>query len=318
MVTASQAGPRKKSVSLRSWFLECRPHYLLLPVVLVMVGTTAAWYEGAFNAPYMVLALIGLVLCHMSVNILNDYLDFKSGVDLKTVKSPFNGGSGLLPAGVLTPSQALVYGAACLALATPIGIFFVTVTGWQLLPLLVAGALCILFYTSFILKTDFPEWSPGVGLGVLPVLGAYYVQSGHYSLAALIASVPSGLLVLNLLLLNEFPDREADLIGHKKTLPITLGKKKAAIVYSAFTALVYLWVIGAVTAGFMPHFTLLALATLPLAYRAIRGSFGYDDRGKILPAMADNVLVVLITQAMIGLGYILAHLTQSSIQAPGF
>jgi 1,4-dihydroxy-2-naphthoate octaprenyltransferase len=306
LVTASSLGQAKKSVSLKTWFLECRPHYLLLPVVLVMVGTTAAWYEGYFNVIYMLLAMVGLVLCHMSVNILNDYYDFKSGVDLKTIKSPFNGGSGLLPAGLLTPSQVFRYGLACFLIAVPIGAFLVVMTGWQLLPLLLFGAVCIIFYTSVILKIDFPEWSPGIGLGLLPALGAYYVQSGHYSLHGLIASVPSGFLVLNLLLLNEFPDAEADTIAHKRTLPIRLGQKKAAIVYSSFTGLVYLWVIGAVIAGIMPVFTLLALLTFPLAVKAIRGSFGSKDLSKIFPAMGNNVLVVLITQALIGVGYILS------------
>jgi 1,4-dihydroxy-2-naphthoate polyprenyltransferase len=317
LVTTSPARQERDSVSLKHWFLECRPHYLFLPLVLVMVGTTAAWYEGYFSLTYMLLALIGLVLCHMSVNILNDYYDFKSGVDLQTFKTPFNGGSGLLPAGIITPAQAGRYGLACFLLATPIGIFFTLATGWQLLPLLIVGAVCIIFYTSLILKTDFPEWSPGVGLGILPALGAYYVQAGHYSWPALIASVPSGFLVLNLLLLNEFPDAEADTIAHKRTLPITLGKNKAAVVYSSFTILVYMWVIGAVVAGVMPPFTLLALATLPLAYRAIRGSFGHADLRKMVPAMGDNVLVVLLTQAMIGVGFILAHVYELPLQAPG-
>jgi 1,4-dihydroxy-2-naphthoate polyprenyltransferase len=312
LTSVSTAQKTKKPFSLKIWILEARPHYLLLPVVLVLVGTTAAWYEGTLNTGYAVLALVGLVLCHMSVNILNDYFDFKSGVDLKTIKSPFNGGSGILPAGLLQPKQVLRYGLACFILAVPIGIFFMVVQGWQLLPLVLVGGICILFYTSFILKTDFPEWSPGVGLGILPVLGAYYVQTGSYSLPAFIASVPSGFLVLNLLLLNEFPDAEPDLIARKRTLPIRIGKRNAAIVYSSFTIMTYVWIIGAVIAGQlgssagMPIYALLALLTTPLAYKAIRGSFGYGQMNKIMPAMANNVLVVLATQALLGIGYILA------------
>jgi 1,4-dihydroxy-2-naphthoate polyprenyltransferase len=306
LITASGAAVHKKGVSLKSWVLECRPQYLLLPVVLVLVGTAAAWHEGYFSLTYAVLALLGLILCHMSVNILNDYSDFRSGVDLKTPRTPFNGGSGLLPAGVLTASQALRYGLVCFALAIPIGIFFVSAAGWQILPLLVVGAICILFYTSVILKIDFPEWSPGVGLGILPALGAYYVQTGFYAWSGLVAAVPSGFLVLNLLLLNEFPDAEADVIGHKRTLPIRLGKRNAAIVYTGFAAAVYLWIIGAVAVGAMPLFALLALLTLPLAYKAVKGSFGYRDPRRMTPAQASNVLVVLATQALLGIGYILA------------
>jgi 1,4-dihydroxy-2-naphthoate polyprenyltransferase len=308
MVIASQVQKAKNHVRIKTWFLESRPHYLLQPVALVMVGTAVAWNEGFFNPGYMALALVGLILCHMSVNILNDYYDFKSGVDLKTTKSPFNGGSGLLPAGIMTSPQVWRYGMACFLLSLPIGIFFCIATGWELFPLLLTGAICILFYTPVILRVHFPEWSPGVGLGILPVMGAYFIQTGYYSITALVASVPSGLLVLNLLLLNEFPDAEADIIAHKKTLPITIGKKKAAVVYSALCILVYLWIIAAVITGMMPSFTLIALLTLPLAFKAIKGSFGYEEPGRILPAMGSNVLVLLGTQALIGVGYILATL----------
>ena len=210
MVVASTVKKEKPSFSLKTWIQEARPQYLVLPVVLVLLGTSVAWFNGSFNLGYAILALVGLLLCHISVNVLNDYFDYRSGVDLKTMKTPFSGGSGILPAKRLTPRQVWWYGTICFLLAVPIGIFFIAVQGWQLLPLLLIGAICILFYTPVILKVNFPEWSPGLGLGILPVLGAYFVQTGSYSWSAFIASVPSGFLVLNLLLLNEFPDAEAD------------------------------------------------------------------------------------------------------------
>ena len=307
MTTATAARKRKPGIDLKVWFLETRPHYLLLPVVLILVGTAAAWYyTGVFHAGYALLALAGLILCHASVNILNDYVDFKTGVDLKVIRTPFNGGSGILPAGLLTPGQVLKYGLVTLALAVPIGIFFSVVQGWQLIPLLLFAAFCVLLYTPLILKTHFPEWSPGVGLGILPVLGAYFIQAGHYSVPALIASIPSGFLVTNLLLLNEFPDAEADKIASKKTLPITIGKRNAAIIYSIINILVYLWITGAVVAGVMPVITLLALLTLPFALKAIRGSFAYEDRGKLMAGQANNVLNVLVTQVLLGIGFVLS------------
>ncbi|HSW57137.1 MAG TPA: prenyltransferase, partial [Dehalococcoidales bacterium] len=242
---------------------------------------------------------------HVSVNVLNDYFDFKSGVDLKTLKTPFSGGSGILPAGKMTARQVFWYGLIAFLLAVPVGIYFTVVQGWQLLPLLLAGGLCILLYTSIILKNIFPEWSPGLGLGVLPVLGAYFVQTGGYSWTAFVASVPAGFLVLNLLLLNEFPDVEADKTGNKKTLPITAGRRNAAMVYTLFLALTYLWIIGSVIFQAMPVYCLLGLATLPFAYRAVQGAFKSEDLTKILPAMGQNVLVVLVTQLLLGIGYIL-------------
>lgn len=306
MAIASEAHKRRHSIDLKAWVLEPRPQYLLLPVSLIVLGTAVASYDGSLNIVYAVLALIGLLLCHMSVNVLNDYFDFMSGVDLKTIKTPFSGGSGILPAKKLTPKQVLWYGAICLVLAVPIGIFFVITQGWQLFPLLLVAGLSIVLYTPVILKWHFPEWSPGLGLGILPVLGAYFAQTGHYTLSAFYASVPPGFLVLNLLLLNEFPDVEADAVANKKTLPITAGRKKAALAYSAFLVLTFLWIIGAVLAGQMPRMALLALVTLPFAYKAIRGSFDYKEISKMLPAQTNNVIAVLGIPLLMGIGYILA------------
>jgi 1,4-dihydroxy-2-naphthoate octaprenyltransferase len=293
-------------------FLETRPQFLLLSVVLVFLGTCIAWHDGAFNLGYALLACVGLTLTHASVNILNDYFDYKSGVDLAVARTPFSGGSGLLPAGVLRPKQVLGEGVICLLLAIPIGVFFVLTRGWLLVPLLILGALCIVLYTPVILKGYWPEWSPGLGLGLLPVMGAYFVQTGRYSWPLVIASVPSFILVHNLLFLNEFPDIEADKKADRRTTPIVIGPAKASLFYIGMTLLVYLWIIGAVAAGVMPVYCLAALLTFPWAIGAIRGSRQYQDRNKLVPALASNVMVVLLTQFLMGVGYILAGLIGSA------
>jgi 1,4-dihydroxy-2-naphthoate octaprenyltransferase len=112
--------------------------------------------------------------------------------------------------------------------------------------------------------------------------------------------------VHNLLLLNEFPDVEADTTAKRRTLPIAIGKEKASIVYSVLTGIVYLWIIGGVVAGQMPILSLLGLLTLPLAIKAIRGARKHQDMTTLVPAMTNNVLVVLLTQLLMGIGYILA------------
>ena len=293
-------------MNLKVWFLETRPQFLILSLVLVFLGTSIAMYDGYAHAGYAVLAAIGLLLCHASCNVLNDYFDYTSGVDLKTNQTPFSGGSGILPAAMLTPRQVKWLGIIALVLAVPIGIYFVIVRGWLLLPLLIVGALCVVLYTPLITRWGWPEWAPGVGLGALPVIGAYFVQIPEYTVPVIIASIPSGILVHNLLLINEFPDVEADKTVGRKTLPITMGKRGAAIVYSSLTILVYLWIIGWVIAGVMPVYTLIALLTIPFAVKAIRGCFKYDDMSVLGPALGSNVMVVLITQLLLGIGYILA------------
>ena len=211
-----------------------------------------------------------------------------------------------MPQGLVTPRQAFWLGLGSLLAIVPIGVYFTLTKGWQLAPLLLVAAALVVLYTPLILKMGWPEWAPGLGLGVLPVMGAYFVQTGVFTTHALVASIPSGILVHNLLLLNEFPDVEADIGVKRRTLPIALGKQGASIVYSALTVLVYLWIIGSVLLRRMPVFALIALLTLPFAVKAIKGAINDKDSDMLVPAMAANVLVVLVTQLLLGVGYILA------------
>ena len=294
---------------MKKWLMVIRAPFLPLSLVLAFLGTCIAWYYGAFHLGHALLAGFGLLLAHISIDVLNEYFDYRSGVDLRTQRTPFSGGSGALPMGLITPKQALWLGVGTLIVIVPIGIYFTLNKGWALMPLLVVAAVLIVFYTSFILKMGWPEWAPGLGMGSLPVLGMFFIQTGDYA-PAIIAAIPSGILVHNLLLLNEFPDVEADASANRRTLPIVAGKRKAGLFYSAMTVLVYLWIIGGVIACQMPAFSLLGLLTLPLAVKAIRGSMKYDDASKFIPAMASNVQVVLFTQLLMGIGYILARVVE--------
>jgi 1,4-dihydroxy-2-naphthoate octaprenyltransferase len=294
-------------MKLKVWFAETRPQFLLLSVVLAFLGTSIAWYDGYFHLGHALLAFLGLLLCHIGVNVLNDYFDYRSGIDLKTKRTPFSGGSGILPAAQMKPRQVFWLGAGSLILAIPIGVYFVLVAGWALLPLLLVAAFCTVLYTPLLTRMGWPEWAPGVGLGFLPVVGMYFIQTGFYTATAYIAAVPSGILVHNLLLLNEFPDIAADREAGRRTLPITVGKQGAWLIYSTLIIIVYIWIVGWVIVGAMPVFTLIALLTLPFALKAIWGGRSYNDMSQLVPAMANNIMVVLLTQFLLGVGYILAR-----------
>ena len=286
-----------------------RVPFLILALILGILGAAIAWYESRnfgspFNMWYAIFATVGLLIAHAASNIFNDYFDARSGLDYKTNRTSFSGGSGAVPSGALTIQQSLWLGIFCLVLLVPIAGFFLLKTGWMLFPLLALALLLIVLYTPLILKMSYPEWSPGLGLGILPVMGAYFVQTGNYTLTSFIASMPSYFLVHNLLLLNEFPDAEADVTVNRRTLPIVIGKKRAAYFFSLVTLLVYIWIIWAVTYHYMPVFTLLSLLTLPIAIHVIKGSFQYDVRETFLKIMQENVLLVLLTQALIAAGYI--------------
>lgn len=295
---------------LKTYFLETRPQFLILSLVLIILASSMAWYDGIFNLKYTLLTFLGLLLLHISVNTLNDYFDYKSGIDLKVNRTPFSGGSGLLPSGKISAKQTFWLGMTSFILAVPIGVYFVLNKGFYLLPIFILGVILVLFYTSHLAKLGLgvSEISAGLGLGTLPVLGAYLILNKGFSFPVLFACIPSGILVCNLLYLNEFPDVEADKIGKRKTLPIILGKDRAAILYSALTLLVYVWIILGVILKFMPPFTLIALLTLPFAIKAIGGSLAHKDLSKLVPAQGANVMVVLLTQLLLGIGYVLSRI----------
>lgn len=298
-------------MSLKTYFLETRPHFLILSVVLIFLSASiAAWYDEVFNLGDTLLTLLGLLLLHISVNTLNDYFDYKSGIDFDTNPTPFSGGSGIILSGQLSPAKVFWLGMISFMLAVPIGIYFLFSKGWILLPLFIIGSVFVLFYTSHLAKIGLgiSEISAGLGLGTLPVFGTYVILTSGFSLPALFASIPSGILVCNLLFLNEFPDVDADKKGGRKTLPFLLGKDKAAKVYSVLTLTVYLWIILGVVLRIMPVFTLIALCTLPLAFKAIKGSISHRDMTKLVPALGANVMVILLTQFLMGVGYILARI----------
>ncbi len=296
---------------LKTWFLETRPHFLLLTPVCVLVGIAAAVYQtDAINVLHFVLALVGALLAHVSVNVLNDYFDYRSGVDLKTNRTPFSGGSGILPSGLLKPQQVHLFGVVSLLTVAAIGGYFIHEYGWRILPLGAVGVLVVYFYTTHLTKNP---WlcaiAPGLGFGPLMVLGAYFTQTGEYALEPGVASLVPGFLVSNLLLLNQFPDVEADLIASRRHIPIALGKRTGAEVYVGLLIAAYLSLVSAVAFEALPLTALLGLLTLPLGLKAARGVLKhYDDTGKLIPFMGLNIQVTLLTPLLMGAGIFLGML----------
>jgi len=121
-----------------------------------------------------------------------------------------------------------------------------------------------------------------------------------------IAATPSGILLYTGLLLYEFPDIEADQNGGKKTLPILLGKKGASLLYVGLIIAMYVWIAAWSIMGFMTIFALLGLLTLPLGVKAIRGALHYDDESKLSPALKANLMVIIGTQCLLTVAYVIA------------
>jgi 1,4-dihydroxy-2-naphthoate octaprenyltransferase len=297
----------EKKMKLKIWFQETRPKFLLLSVVLVLVGTAIGKHEGQFEGFRFFLTVVGLLLAHTSVNVLNDYFDYQSGIDTDTTPTAFSGGSGILTQGLLNPRSVYLFGIGCLAAAFPIGIYLTYTSGWQLLPLIFLGGGIIYFYTPYLTKWLIGELIAGLGLGSLPVLGTYFIQTGSYSIEAFVVSLAPGFLTANLLFLNEFPDVEADKKGGRYNLVIALGKRKASRLYAGLTITAYLCILGGVVTKLMPPLSLVALASIPFALRSIRiACKHYDNIPKLTPALQSNVITIIGTDALLALGYFLS------------
>jgi 1,4-dihydroxy-2-naphthoate octaprenyltransferase len=298
---------QKARIKTRIWLIEIRPKFLVGSVALAFLGTSIAWRDGLFSLRYAVLGFIGLILWHISIQVLNDYFDYRSGVDFQTQRTPFSGGSSILPAHLLKPISVLRFALLSFALAVPVWTYLVIVKGPMLLPLVGIGAVCVLLYTPVLTRWRLGEISSGLGLGILPILMFYFIQTGGYTTEVVVASIPCGILLFNVHLLNEFPDVEADNIGHRKTLPIVLGRAKASWVYLAGTVAVYVWVVVWVAVGVMPMAALLSLVTIPLAFWAIRGALSYKDKTLFTSALWANSLCLIFSVALLASGYLLSR-----------
>lgn len=293
-------------MNFKAWFQESRGPFLLLPVVLIVLGGGVAHYEGHSNGLHLILAMIGLILMHIAVNVFNEVSDYRTKVDFHTNRTPFSGGSGMLTSGTLKVSSARNYAIACFSIATAIGVYFIYSTGWNLLPLLLAGGIIVLFYTPHLGKYTLGEFFAGIGLGALPILGTHYVISQDYTMAAFLASLAPFFLVFNLLLLNEFPDAEADKLGGRRHLVLRFGEKKAAWIYVAAESLSYVSIITGYLLGYFPVWTLLGLLTFPIGLQAMQGALKKRGNPELfVQAQGQNVLAVLVTILLTGVGFYL-------------
>jgi 1,4-dihydroxy-2-naphthoate octaprenyltransferase len=285
-----------------------RPAFLLLPICCLSVALAYVISQGiGINLLHLGLAFTGALAAHISVNMFNEYEDFKSGLDFYTQRTPFSGGSGTLPANP-DLAGAVHFGAMTgLLLTALIGLYFLSVIGWGLLPVGLAGLLLVYFYTQKITRWPlFCLIAPGLAFGPLMIGGAYYVLSGHYSVAVTVVSLIVFFLVNNLLLLNQFPDLEADKDVGRRHLPILLGRKKSAWIYVGFLVATYGLIVLCVYLAFLPVSGLLGLLSAVLAIPAAFLSVRYaDDMERLKPALALNVAVTLSTPILVAAGIVL-------------
>lgn len=258
------------SVSARSaWWLAIRPATLTASAAPVLVGTGAAWADGAFAAGPAIAALVGAALLQVGANFANDVFDFERGADNADRLGPQRATQqGWISAAQMKRAMWLAF-----AGATVVGLYLTSVAGW---PVLALGLLSI---AAAYLYTGGPKPYGYLGLGDLAVFaffgfgavaGTYYVQALSVSGLALLASIPIGALATAILVVNNLRDIETDARAGKNTLAVRLGEGPTRGYYLVLLIVAYLVPLLLLWRGLAGAWALLPWLSLPLALQLAR------------------------------------------------
>lgn len=286
-------------------FGPLRLPFLILTPACCALGYAMAVLDGVRPQLFDVaLVLIGALSAHISVNALNEYEDFQSGLDFRTEPTPFSGGSGTLPMHPELSGYTFIVGIAALVITLLVGSYFLWQRGVVILPFGFLGVVIIATYTRYLTRRP---WlcliAAGLAFGPLMVGGTYVALTGQLTAQVMLISLIPFFLVNNLLLLNQYPDLVADASIGRRNLPIVYGLHRANLVYlvSAVATLVVLYIISRSISftllGYLGMALLLPL--LPKLFRHER-----DPRG-LVPFLGLNVAVSILTPVLISLGILI-------------
>lgn len=262
----------------RAWKEAVRPLSLTASLIPILLGGAIGFsVMHTLNVFLFLLTLIGGIMIQAGTNMINDWKD--ADTDNENVEGirPFTGGSRVIQLGLISHADMGFFGMILCLLSAIIGLYLIAVSGWGLVPLIFYGLIAGLFYTSEKGRFSFINLAPGLAefliattFGVLMTVGAFYVQTGYFSLQAFLLSLPVAIFISNVLLINQFQDAESDAKSGKNTLVVRIGKLKAKNFLIACFIAGYLIIALLPLLGFAPYAFYLAFLSLPFAWKAIR------------------------------------------------
>ncbi len=291
---------------LSVWFRVIRVRFLLASVIAVSIGLVLNWWQNStldiFDAG---LTFVGVMALHASVDLLNDFWDFKRGIDTATTRTKMSGGTGVLPEGLLKPSTVYRAGIMFLVLGTAVGGYFVVTDGVIIAIILGFAVLSIYFYSSKIVDSGLGEFFVAVK-GSMIVIGTFFIQSGEISIESVLAGIVAGSLSSLVLFIASFPDHDADKSKGRKTLVIAVGKKRGAKLFWVFPLVSYLAVILGVSTNLFPVFCLIGFFSVPLMIKSGRGlQKNYDSTRNLVPYMSSTLMFGRVTGTLFMIGFLI-------------
>ena len=284
------------------WLRVIRVRFLLASVIAVLVGLALNWSQNSsidyFNT---ILTFAGVMALHASVDLLNDYWDFKRGIDTQTTRTKMSGGTGVLPEGLLKPSSVYRAGVLFLIIGSLIGSYFVITNGILIAIILGFAILSIYFYSTKIVDSGLGEFFVAVK-GSMIVIGAFFIQSGEVNFESILAGVIIGTLSSLVLFIASFPDHDADKSKGRKTLVIVIGKEKASKLFWIFPLIAYSVIVIGVALSLFPVLSFIALFSFPLIIKSGLGlQKNYNSVNDLVPSMSASLKFSRITGILFAL-----------------
>ena len=286
----------------RAWILAARPATLPAAVVPVLVGTAAALAEGAqFHAFIFMMTLLCSSLIQIGTNFANDYSDFLKGADHEGRLGPVRvTQSGLISQDDVKRGIFVAFG-----LAVIIGAYLAWIGGWPIILIGIFSVVSGLAYTG----GPYPLGYHGLGdlfvfvfFGVVAVTGTAYLQAGHWSMLPLTLSIPVGLLVTNILVVNNLRDLPTDIVAGKRTLATRIGDRASRIQYALFALAAYVIPLALGATDPARRWMLLPLLTIPLGANLIRQILGGVSGRELNPLLKRTGQLLLAFGALLAIG----------------
>jgi len=287
----------------KSYVMGTRLPFVSASVFPAILGAVWCWTSGyEFLLINAVLGVLGVLFLHLGGNTINDYFDWDESDRINRFPTPFSGGSRSRTEHILTRRSFLYMSVIFFLLAAATGVLLILVGRPHILFIGTVGGLCGLLYST----KPFSFQSRGLGeliiflaFGPLITLGMGYINFGIFKPEYFFIGIPNGLVVANILWINEFPDYEADRNAGKRNLVVRLGTSASRYGYVALDTLFYLSVIGLILRKLYPLWSFLLILSLPLALKTTHRMWKHHaDPQAIVPAQAGTIQFQALTAVL--------------------
>jgi len=291
---------------LSVWLRVIRVRFLLASIIAVSVGLSLNWWQNStLDFLDAILTFAGVMALHASVDLLNDFWDFKRGIDTKTKRTKMSGGTGVLPEGLLKPSSVYRAGVAFLIIGTVIGGYFVITDGITIAIILGFAILSIYFYSTKIVDSGLGEFFVAVK-GSMIVIGTLFIQSGEITIESILAGIVVGALSSLVLFIASFPDHDADKSKGRKTLVIVTGKERAVKLFWIFPLVSYCAILSGVLLQVFPLLSMISFLSIPIMIKSGLGlKKHFNSVDNLFPFMSSTLMFSRLTGVLFVISFLI-------------